>query len=118
MSIEIIAKEHIEYLNIISAKEDHTITLKTKLDEAQRLGNEFKAKAIFAMDDDVPHNDRHHQQDEDGCSHRQTDKSAIECLSHAEPNNRIRSRRLYRSPIQFSSDVITNSNVPRKKRIR
>ena len=49
MSIEIVAKEHIEYLNIINAKEDHTTDLKTKLDEAQRLGNEFKAKAVITF---------------------------------------------------------------------
>ncbi|MCX2429380.1 MULTISPECIES: hypothetical protein [unclassified Pedobacter] len=49
MSIEIIAKEHIGYLNIIEAKEDQTTTLKTRLNEAQRLGNEFKSKAIITF---------------------------------------------------------------------
>jgi hypothetical protein len=34
MPIEIVEKEHISYLNIINAKEDHTGELKTKLDEA------------------------------------------------------------------------------------
>lgn len=49
MSVEIVEKEHIGYLNIINAKEDHTIELKTKLGEAQRLGNEFKSKAVITF---------------------------------------------------------------------
>ncbi|GGI23483.1 hypothetical protein [Pedobacter mendelii] len=49
MPVEIVEKEHISYLNIINAKEDHTLELKTKLDEAQRLGNEFKSKAIITF---------------------------------------------------------------------
>ncbi|SER87398.1 hypothetical protein [Pedobacter rhizosphaerae] len=49
MPIEIVEKEHIGYLNIISAKEDHTDELRSKLDEAQRLGNEFKSKAVITF---------------------------------------------------------------------
>lgn len=49
MSVEIVEKEHISYLNIINAKEDHTGELKTKLGEAQRLGNEFKSKAVITF---------------------------------------------------------------------
>jgi len=49
MPIELIEKEQIDYLNIISAKEDHTAELQSKLAEAQRLGNEFKAKAIITF---------------------------------------------------------------------
>ncbi|WP_293306968.1 hypothetical protein [Pedobacter sp. UBA5917] len=49
MPIEIVEKEHIGYLNIISAKEDHSEELKTKLNEAQRLGNEFKSKAVITF---------------------------------------------------------------------
>ncbi|KIA90306.1 hypothetical protein OC25_24605 [Pedobacter kyungheensis] len=49
MSVEIVEKEHIGYLNIINAKEDHTSELKTKLGEAQRLGNEFKSKAVITF---------------------------------------------------------------------
>ncbi|WP_316832014.1 hypothetical protein [Pedobacter aquatilis] len=49
MPIEIVEKEHIGYLNIINAKEDHSGELKTKLDEAQRLGNEFKSKAVITF---------------------------------------------------------------------
>ncbi|WP_421940361.1 hypothetical protein [Pedobacter sp.] len=49
MPIEIVEKEHIGYLNIISAKEDHTEELRSKLDEAQRLGNEFKSKAVITF---------------------------------------------------------------------
>lgn len=49
MPIEIVEKEHISYLNIINANEDHSQILKTKLDEAQRLGNEFKSKAVITF---------------------------------------------------------------------
>lgn len=49
MPIEIIEKEHLSYLNIINANEDHSAELKTKLDEAQRLGNEFKSKAVITF---------------------------------------------------------------------
>jgi len=49
MPIETVEKEHIAYLNIINAKEDHSDDLKIKLDEAQRLGNEFKAKAVITF---------------------------------------------------------------------
>lgn len=49
MPVEIVEKEHIGYLNIISAKEDHSTALKSKLDEAQRLGNEFKSKALITF---------------------------------------------------------------------
>lgn len=49
MPIEIVEKEHISYLNIINANEDHSQALKTKLDEAQRLGNEFKSKAVITF---------------------------------------------------------------------
>ncbi|WP_443946554.1 hypothetical protein ACJVDH_05440 [Pedobacter sp. AW1-32] len=49
MTIEIVEKEQIGYLNIITAKEDHAVELKAKLDEAQRLGNEFKSKATITF---------------------------------------------------------------------
>ncbi|SDG53665.1 hypothetical protein SAMN05421827_107219 [Pedobacter terrae] len=49
MPIEIVEKEHISYLNIIDAREDHSHELQTKLDEAQRLGNEFKSKAVITF---------------------------------------------------------------------
>jgi len=49
MTIEIVEKEQIGYLNIITAKEDHAEELKAKLDEAQRLGNEFKSKATITF---------------------------------------------------------------------
>ncbi|WP_443939607.1 hypothetical protein [Pedobacter sp. MW01-1-1] len=49
MTIELIEKEHLDYVNIINAKEDHSEELKTKLIEAQRLGNEFKAKATITF---------------------------------------------------------------------
>ena len=49
MPIEIVEKEHISYLNIIPSTEDHTEELKTKLADAQRLGNEFKSKAVITF---------------------------------------------------------------------
>ncbi|MFC4211161.1 hypothetical protein ACFOWA_08220 [Pedobacter lithocola] len=49
MPIEIVEKEHISYLNIVNSKEDHSDELKVKLDEAQRLGNEFKSKAVITF---------------------------------------------------------------------
>lgn len=49
MPIETVEKEHIQYLNIINAQEDHSDDLKTKLEEAQRLGNEFKSKAVITF---------------------------------------------------------------------
>ncbi|RNL55684.1 hypothetical protein [Pedobacter jejuensis] len=49
MPIEIVEKEHISYLNIINSKDDLTEELKIKLDEAQRLGNEFKSKAVITF---------------------------------------------------------------------
>ncbi|MFD2581316.1 hypothetical protein ACFSR6_02365 [Pedobacter vanadiisoli] len=49
MPIEIVEKKHISYLNIINAKEDHSSELQTKLDKAQRLGNEFKSKAVITF---------------------------------------------------------------------
>lgn len=49
MPVEIVEKEHISYLNIINAREDHSHELQTKLDEAQRLGNEFKSKAVITF---------------------------------------------------------------------
>lgn len=49
MPIEIVEKEHIGYLNIINAATDHTEELTTKLAEAQRLGNEFKTKAVITF---------------------------------------------------------------------
>ncbi|WP_053058371.1 MULTISPECIES: hypothetical protein [Pedobacter] len=49
MPIEIVEKEHIGYLNIVNATEDHGTELKSKLEEAQRLGNEFKSKAIITF---------------------------------------------------------------------
>ncbi|MFP5080989.1 hypothetical protein [Pedobacter sp. JCM 36344] len=42
---EVIAKESIEISQIIPAEENHTEELRIKLNSAQRLGNEFKAKA-------------------------------------------------------------------------
>jgi hypothetical protein len=42
---ELIAKESIELSDIIPAEENHTEELRSKLNSAQRLGNEFKAKA-------------------------------------------------------------------------
>ena len=49
MPIEIVEKEHISYLNIIPSTEDHTEELKTKHADAQRLGNEFKSKAVITF---------------------------------------------------------------------
>jgi len=49
MPIETIEKEQIGYLNIINAKEDNSGSLQKKLDEAQRLGNEFKSKAVITF---------------------------------------------------------------------
>jgi hypothetical protein len=49
MSIELVEKEQIGYLNIVNAKEDRKNELDTKLAEAQRLGNEFKAKATITF---------------------------------------------------------------------
>lgn len=49
MSIEIVEKEQIGYLNIVNAKEDKKNELDIKLAEAQRLGNEFKAKATITF---------------------------------------------------------------------
>jgi hypothetical protein len=42
---ELIAKESIELSEVIPASENHTEELRSKLNSAQRLGNEFKAKA-------------------------------------------------------------------------
>jgi hypothetical protein len=42
---ELITKESIELSEIIPAVENHTEELRNKLNSAQRLGNEFKAKA-------------------------------------------------------------------------
>ena len=42
---ELIAKESIELSQIIPADQNHTEELRSKLNSAQRLGNEFKAKA-------------------------------------------------------------------------
>jgi hypothetical protein len=42
---ELITKESIELSQIIPAEENHTEELRGKLNSAQRLGNEFKAKA-------------------------------------------------------------------------
>lgn len=49
MPIETVEKEQIGYLNIINAKEDNSESLQKKLDEAQRLGNEFKSKAVITF---------------------------------------------------------------------
>ncbi|WP_316738969.1 hypothetical protein [Pedobacter aquatilis] len=49
MPIETVEKEQIGYLNIINATEDNSGSLQKKLDEAQRLGNEFKAKAVITF---------------------------------------------------------------------
>jgi len=49
MPIETVEKEQIGYLNIINAKEDNSGNLQKKLDEAQRLGNEFKSKAVITF---------------------------------------------------------------------
>ncbi len=45
MTVELIEKESITDLTIINADQDHTEELTEKLAAAQRLGNEFKAKA-------------------------------------------------------------------------
>ncbi|RZK78676.1 MAG: hypothetical protein EOO85_05685 [Pedobacter sp.] len=50
---ELIAKESIELSDIIPAVENHTEELRSKLNSAQRLGNEFKAKA------DITFNTKH-----------------------------------------------------------
>jgi curved DNA-binding protein CbpA len=42
---ELISKESIDLSQIIPAEENHTEELRSKLNSAQRLGNEFKAKA-------------------------------------------------------------------------
>ncbi|MHA4895274.1 hypothetical protein ACXZ1K_11015 [Pedobacter sp. PWIIR3] len=42
---ELIAKESIEISKIIPAEQNHTEELRSKLNSAQRLGNEFKSKA-------------------------------------------------------------------------
>jgi curved DNA-binding protein CbpA len=42
---ELITKESIELSEIIPAVQNHTEELRNKLNSAQRLGNEFKAKA-------------------------------------------------------------------------
>ncbi|WP_131536790.1 hypothetical protein [Pedobacter nototheniae] len=49
MPVELIEKEHISYLNIISAKEDHSEEIKEKLATVERLGNEFKGKAVITF---------------------------------------------------------------------
>jgi len=49
MPVELIEKEHISYLNIIPAKIDQTLELKSRLGEAQRLGNEFKSKSTITF---------------------------------------------------------------------
>ncbi|MDN3588905.1 hypothetical protein QWY86_19665 [Pedobacter aquatilis] len=49
MPIETVEKEQIGYLNIINANEDNSGVLQKKLDEAQRLGNEFKSKAVITF---------------------------------------------------------------------
>ncbi len=49
MPIETVEKEHITYLNIINAKDDLSEELKIKLTAAQRLGNEFKSKAVITF---------------------------------------------------------------------
>lgn len=52
---ELIPKEDILNFKIVNAKEDHAIELKSKLDSALRLGNEFKSKAsIVFMTTDGP----------------------------------------------------------------
>lgn len=43
--IELVEKDHIKYLHLIEAKTNNTQVLNRKLADAQRLGNEFKAKA-------------------------------------------------------------------------
>ncbi|HKG08250.1 MAG TPA: hypothetical protein VKB19_17420 [Pedobacter sp.] len=42
---ELIQKESIEVSQIIPADQNHTEELRSKLNSAQRLGNEFKSKA-------------------------------------------------------------------------
>jgi len=49
MPVELVEKEHIDYLNIINANQDHSEGLRAKLEEAQRLGNEFKGKAVITF---------------------------------------------------------------------
>ncbi|MET4082537.1 hypothetical protein ABIB40_002497 [Pedobacter sp. UYP30] len=45
ISIELVEKDHIKYLNIIDSKNINLHEFKSKLEDAQRLGNEFKSKA-------------------------------------------------------------------------
>ena len=42
---ELIAKESIDLTKIVPADQNHTEELRSKLNSAQRLGNEFKSKA-------------------------------------------------------------------------
>lgn len=46
---ELIEKESIDISQIIPAEENHTEELKDRLNSAQRLGNEFKAKADISF---------------------------------------------------------------------
>lgn len=46
---ELIEKEAIDLSQIIPAEENHTEELRDKLNSAQRLGNEFKAKADISF---------------------------------------------------------------------
>ncbi len=46
---ELILKEEIPNCKIIQAAEDHSNELKEKLENAMRLGNEFKSKAVIAF---------------------------------------------------------------------
>lgn len=46
---ELILKEDIPNCKIISASEDHSEELKSKLENAMRLGNEFKSKATIVF---------------------------------------------------------------------
>lgn len=50
---KIISKEDIPYCKIIKAPEDHSTELKSKLENAMRLGNAYKSKAtiVFQAED-------------------------------------------------------------------
>lgn len=55
MTIDLIEKEDIQDFKIVSANMDKTYELTSKLYDAQRLGNEFKAKTVITfMTEDGP----------------------------------------------------------------
>lgn len=53
MTGTIIEKEHISDFKLIPAEVDQSVALQSKLESAQRLGNEFKSKTtiVFQTDD-------------------------------------------------------------------